>query len=441
MACALIWIGCAGVVRVEPRPFTGKLPDRTKVDLAGAFTLSPNGELGLALVKPCAFDPVAKQGVPTSELDATPCDRPHLDAVQVIATTPWQREIRGAWLDPKHLVFRADWKVTGLDPLAADTPGVLAKPWLISGTSWTPSPTEASQLLDTLGRATDTEPALVHGGAAPRLEVTAFEAADGTLRAGTGGTLIVKIANHGPGAAYRVTATTRSSVASLHDQRLSFGMIQPGAEKTRQLSVAIPDSETSPDTMLVLVVAEGNGFAPQNVSHRVPIAASANAPAPVAPSAPGLAIHCTVPGHDAARLELSAGDGVSLHCIVDNSTKKPTRVELETTIAGHPPVKSRAQAVAAGGNAAFDVPLVLPRDLAIDAPVEIALDAHDRKAKLDAHTALTAVVHERRLCTPGQLTRAQYQAKLTELRALVKAGDMTQAQLDRYDAELVACLN
>jgi hypothetical protein len=41
---------------------------------------------------------------------------------------------------------------------------------------------------------------------------------------------------------------------------------------------------------------------------------------------------------------------------------------------------------------------------------------------------------------PGQLTRQQYHAKIAELRAAVAAGDLTSAQLDRYGAELVACL-
>ena len=50
------------------------------------------------------------------------------------------------------------------------------------------------------------------------------------------------------------------------------------------------------------------------------------------------------------------------------------------------------------------------------------------------------LVRKPRLCEPGQLTRAQYQAKIAELRTAVTAGDITQAQFDRYDAELVACL-
>jgi hypothetical protein len=41
---------------------------------------------------------------------------------------------------------------------------------------------------------------------------------------------------------------------------------------------------------------------------------------------------------------------------------------------------------------------------------------------------------------PGQLTLAQYNAKIDVLRAAVAAGDLTQEQFDRDDAELIACL-
>ena len=74
------------------------------------------------------------------------------------------------------------------------------------------------------------------------------------------------------------------------------------------------------------------------------------------------------------------------------------------------------------------------------APVEIAITARDRASSRSARTTVTGVVRKPRLCEPGQLTRAQYQAKIAELRAAVTAGDITQAQFDRYDAELVACL-
>lgn len=40
----------------------------------------------------------------------------------------------------------------------------------------------------------------------------------------------------------------------------------------------------------------------------------------------------------------------------------------------------------------------------------------------------------------GQLTRAQYQNQLADLRTALTANALTQAEFDRYDAELVGCL-
>jgi hypothetical protein len=50
------------------------------------------------------------------------------------------------------------------------------------------------------------------------------------------------------------------------------------------------------------------------------------------------------------------------------------------------------------------------------------------------------MVRKPRLCVFGQLTREAYRGKIVQLRAAVSAGDLTEAQLDRYDAELFACL-
>ena len=431
---ALGLAACASAQHTESRPFVGKLPASTNVDLGGTFTLSPAGELALALAEPCTIGGTSSvhglSGVTSNT--AVPCDRAHLDAIQVVATTPWRREVHGVWIDAGHIAFRVDWKNSGLDPLADDAATVVARPWMISGTSWTPTAAEAAQILKLVGDATDTDPELVRGGAAPNLEVTTFEVTDGSLHAGGEATLVVKIANHGPGTAYRVVATTRSSVASLHGQRFAFGKIKAGADKTRRLQVTVPVAETSPDTMLVLVLSEGNGFAPQNVSHRMPITVSQTAPA--------FAVRCSIAGQKGARPDLDAGDTVVLHCIVDNTGATLAKVELETSVAGGAQVRSPPQDIAVAGHAAFDVPIVIPRELAIDSTVEIAVSAQDRKAQRSVRTSVVGVVRKRKLCAAGQLTRAQYRAKLTELRAAVAAGDLTQAQLDKYDAELVACL-
>jgi len=65
-------------------------------------------------------------------------------------------------------------------------------------------------MLKLIGDATGTETQVVHGGAAPSLEVTTFEIAGNVLHAGDAGTLAVRVANRGAGTAYRVVATTRS---------------------------------------------------------------------------------------------------------------------------------------------------------------------------------------------------------------------------------------
>ena len=435
-----ILASCAGAQHAEPHPFAGKLPPAVRLDLTGSFALS-DAELTLTLARPCTAGKPAQAGVPNSQLDDKPCDRARLDSIDVVAQTPWHRELHGTWLDAHRLSFRVDWAATGIDPLADDTAAVLAGPWSISGAAWTPSQSEAGQMLDLLGRATDIEPTLVKGGPPPKLDAS-FELADGPLRLGEPATLVVKVTNHGAGAAYRVIATTRSSIASLHGQRVEFGMIKPGAEKTRKLTVTVPHSETAPDTMLVLVLVEGNGFAPANLNRRVAIGA-ALAPPPPAEPAPPLAVQCVLAGHksdEPERTEVEAGGAVTLRCTVDNGTKRAMRAELDALAGAGAPIKAKPIAVQANASNTVEIPLTIPRDVAIDSNLDIAITARSRRDKLEAKATVAVVVRKRKLCAPGQLTRAQYQAKLTELRAAVTAGDMTQAQLDRYDAELTACL-
>jgi hypothetical protein len=422
---------CAHAQRLPPQPFAGALPPDTRVDLAGTFAFSATGDLSLALAAPCEMGTRALEGGAT----VVNCDRTRLNAVAVVADTPWHQAVRGVWLDASHLVFRADWKATDIDPIADNAATAAARPWPISGTTWAPTPAQATQIVNLVGAATDTQADVGHGGPPPQLEVTSFEIAEGALRAGGQATLVVTIANRGSGPAYRVAASTRSSVASLHEQRLSFGLIRAGAEKTRQIPLSVGADEASPDTMLVLVLAEANGVVPRNVSHRVPIVA-VGAPEPVAGP---LAVHCSLPSKG-ARPEVSAGDTVSLHCVLDNTSPTAAQIAIDVTVGSGSPVHAPLHTVAAGGHADVDVPVTIPRDAALDATVELAVNAHDRKGKLTAHTSVISSVRKRKLCAPGELTRDQYRAKMNELRAAVTAGDMTAAQLDRYDAELVTCL-
>ena len=428
LVCGLVVGAC--VTPAATRPYAGKLPKDTHVDMAGAFTLSPDGELRLALAKPCT---VFRDVKTSNRLLEVKCGRDVLDAIEVTAHTPWDQDVRGAWSDASHIAFRIDWKATEVDPLADDARARVGQPWVVSGTTWDPTDAEASAILKQIGAATETEPDLVRGGPAPKLEVTAFEVEGDALHAGDPNTLVVRIANRGTGAAYRVVGTTRSSIQALHGRRMSFGLIKPGAEKVRKLQVTVPASETAHDTMLVLALSEGNGFAPANVNHRMPIAPSA--------AAPVLAVQCTVGDRKVARPDLDAGQSLKLRCTINNTGDADARrVELDASVAGGPTARSAPQPIAASGRMVFNVPIVVPRTLAIDAPVEIVIVARDLDSSRSGRTTIVGVVRKPKLCVPGQLTTAQYQAKIADLRAALQAKVLTQDEFDRYDAELVACL-
>ena len=92
-------------------------------------------------------------------------------------------------------------------------------------------------------------------------------------------------------------------------------------------------------------------------------------------------------------------------------------------------------------NTTVDLPLRIPRELTIDSTVQVAITARDEAFARSAQATIVGVIRQPKLCVVGQLTHAQYRAKLAELRAALAAGDLTQAQFDRYDVELVICLN
>jgi hypothetical protein len=210
-------------------------------------------------------------------------------------------------------------------------------------------------------------------------------------------------------------------------------MIKPNTEKLRRLPLTVPISEDSPDTMLVVAFDEGNGFSPPRVNRRVPIAAPAIAPV--------LAVHCWFPHRSLERPELEAGEDVAVRCLVDNSGTGTANVVVEASIDGAKSILSLPKRVAAAGNATFDLPLSIPRELTIDSAVQLTLTARDQVFARSAQTTIVGVIRQPKLCAAGQLTHTQYRAKLAALRAAMVAGDLTQVQFDHDDLELVTCLN
>ena len=443
VASSFITTACV-LGRLQPRPFDGTLPSDTQVDLSGTFTFTEEGELLLELAASCTVERPSVPGVrmfPSERL--VPCDGAHLAQVRVMATTPWHREVPGMWVDARHLVFRIDWSNSGLNPLEDSSAVAATRPWLISGTSWVPNATDVRRILQLIAEATGDTNDVVEGGAPPRLEVTRFEIDQGALLAGGTSVLTVEITNHGPGTAYRVVATTRSGIPHLHGQRLNFGMIRPGTTKVRHHLVALPSTESPPDTMLLLVLGEGNGFPPPNLSRRIPIRAVEPILEPTLEPIlePTLEVSCSIDDHHGTRLELDAGEDVILSCIVDNSGIHASNVALKTSLTDGSPMTWPAQAIPAGCQARYEILLAIPRGLGVGSMVTLEITARDLRSKSAARTVMTGVIRNRKLCIPGRLSGTQYDVKAAKLRAMRDAGGLTQAEFDRYDAELVSCLN
>jgi hypothetical protein len=195
---------------------------------------------------------------------------------------------------------------------------------------------------------------------------------------------------------------------------------------------AAKPAATAPDHDAGARRLRGERRAPPNTNRRIALTPFV--------AAPVLAMVCAIEGQTAARPDLHVGHRSVVGCTVSNTGDAAGGVELEVAIAGGTPTRSAPRPIAAGDRATFDQEITIPRGLPMDATVEIAIVARDRQSSRNVRHTIVGVIRKPRLCVPGQLTRAQYDAKMAELRASSAAGDLTQTQLDRYDAELIACL-
>jgi len=361
------------------------------------------------------------------------------DAVHLIA--PWGVDATAALADagpdrPGALVavLQIDWAMSGLDPLDAETweraerPWRLEHPMLEAPVSWTPTRADLEIMAAAAGRAAGIDPVVVAGGSPPDIVVDEFSVGGGEVLAGSVSSLEVAITNRGAGDAYRLYATTRSSIPALHGLQFSFGRVPAGASVRRKLSVSVPALEES-DAMVVLVFSEANQFPPRNFGKRFPLR--------MVSELARLAMTCTLADKAA---EADAGEVVRVRCQVRNiGGRTATGVSVSVSVAGAA-TKSHAIDIYPQASTAFDLPVRIPSGAKIDERLALEAIATETShgARTTAKTEIT--VRRPRLCPQGRLTRAQYQTKRSELEAALAAGDLTREEFDRYDEELVGCL-
>jgi hypothetical protein len=192
------------------------------------------------------------------------CDWSRYEEIELTLTPPWSRQALAAPLGRDRSVrFAVDWSKVGVDPLNADARKQLAHGWLVAAPStaafeWKPSERSLNEILAKIGDATGTELDVGRSDGPVTLSVRSFTVYGGSLRAGQAARLRLIVRNAGTGKAYRVVARTRSGIPALHRLQFSFGTLKPGEDKTRELTVNVPDTVTEESALILLMIEDAN---------------------------------------------------------------------------------------------------------------------------------------------------------------------------------------
>ena len=357
----------------------------------------------------------------------------------LVVTAPWGGVARASIVNRLDALPRAQiparWTDTPVDPLDPRTWDVVGKPWtlrtelLADPITWTPSQAEIERLVVALGG--DIDPTVGRTTSPPELVPGPLRVGNDELLAGGESVLELSVENRGAGAAYRVIATTRSSVPALHKLQFSFGRIEPGQSLTRRVRVRLPPTTGEDTAMIVVVFAESNGFSPANVSRRLPIR--------VVATMPRLVLACA-PAGDSAQVD--AGQVVRLRCTVRNDGGRLARaVQVSAGVGSIQAAAPTTIDVPSRGRAEIEVPVRIPASATIDQELVIEVTAADADVTARAAARVRVSVRRPGRCPTGRLDRAEYLAKRRRLEEARAAGDLTADEFDRYDAELVGCLD
>ncbi len=244
----------------------------------GTLRVSQDGKVVVrgSVFHPDRFPPdeVRRTQRTTRVIENTPCPGDVLGGLSIAA--PWgavdgPHELVGS---PPSTTFPIDWNVD-FDPATDAGRARLAGPWLVQ------SAKHGTVASFNLGAAEVTRAAALVAqsrtrtvkGATPANLLTAGLTADGgALVVGGTTTVRISIENRGASTAREVTVTSRSSLAQLHDLKISFGLIQPGKQTTKSISITLPDGVTGDTATVVLAFSEATGQIPANVTQQLKLA-------------------------------------------------------------------------------------------------------------------------------------------------------------------------
>lgn len=354
--------------------------------------------------------------------------------VLVSLRAPWGA-VYSATSDERGVVdMPVDWAKSGIDPLAEGAAAQLAANWLVTtreglSLELKVSSQDVEAMRAAIGEATDTQSAAGTSGERAALKAELVESEPMVM--GRAGTIGVSITNSGPQPAYRVIAKLKSGVEALDGIQLSFGRIDPGKTKVRARRIPLPAAldDRAPIVLANVSYANGEDF---SVKRRFTIGAEQAG----VEQQLGLGVDCKP-----AAGEISPGERVRIQCELRNKSKSPAN-ELRVVVAvgGAPTPNLGPKKLAAGESVTLDFVGVAPvtAKQGTELPVKVTVTGADVPAVTQSLSVRIASLAVK--CKTEKLTREQYRAKRKRLQAAFDAGALTQKELDKYDAELVSCL-
>jgi hypothetical protein len=174
--------------------------------------------------------------------------------LSVTLISPWGSASKSPIEADSTAQFAIDWAVSGVEPLAEDAGFRLSNGWQLAvddvTVDWVPPQATLPLMIEAVAAAAGIDMTIAEETRPVDLEVTAV--VETKLRMGAKASLLFTVRNNGPGVAYRAVVLTSSNVRSLHGLQVSFGLLQAGEAKTKQVDVVIPRDETDTEAKLTL---------------------------------------------------------------------------------------------------------------------------------------------------------------------------------------------
>lgn len=377
---------------------------------------------------------VACETPPTVRREPVVCPR-ELDfkSTQVSIRAPWGSVYR-AMSDAHGIVeIPVDWSGTGVDPLAPGVAGELAAGWLVYSDEARAvplkiDPGDVERMQVAIGAATDTQ---YDVGAANEKAILSAEFAEAPpLVLGRPGTLSLAITNRGPQPAYRVIAKLRSSLAALHGHQLSFGRIDPGKTKIKARAIAVPPKLDERSALVVADITYFNGdrLDTQKRFAIVPETKRVESPR-------GLALDCKL-----ATDEVAPGERVRISCELRNlGGEAASELSVAVSVGGVVSKNLAPKELPGAGAAKLDLVGLTSASAKQGAQVPVIVRVGALGIPVIERTLTIRIATFATRCKT-RLTRNEYKAKHKRLQTALESGALTQKEFDKYDADLVSCL-